>query len=87
MGTYTLDGIPSDLLNSGKEGVRRLKVESTIVDSEIDLNTTIKKEFTYNADGTIATKTETNLDNGMVTLFTYEWTDGNLTKITPQVIT
>jgi len=86
MGVYNLDGIPSDLLNSQKEYNRRLKVEATLVDNEIDLNTTIKKEFTYNQDGTINTKTETNLDTGQITRFDFVWTDGNLTSITPIII-
>lgn len=86
MGVYTLDGIPSDLLNSQRENSRRLKVEATLVDNEVDLNTTIKKEFTYNEDGSINTKTETNLDTGQITRFDFVWDDGNLTSMTPIIL-
>jgi len=85
MAEYNLSGIPSDLLNSPIPNARRLKVEATLVDALAD-NGLIEKTFTYNVDGTIATKTEKNLTTLVETQFTYTWTNGELTNITPIIL-
>ena len=82
---HNINGLPSDLLNSSKEGLRRLKVEATVVDGELEGNALIKKEFTYNPDDTINTITETNLDTGVITIKTFEYLNGKLSKITPVI--
>ena len=82
---YSLNGIPSDLLNSQVEGARRLKVEATIVDGEIEQENYIKKEYKYLADGKLDYIIETNLNTNMIIHKTFLWDGDVLQSITPQI--
>lgn len=83
--TYTLDGIPNDLLTSDYIGDRSLKValDPTVVE-KITQNPTglIDKTFTWNTDGSINTITEFNNEREKTILKTFSYdNDGNITSI------
>ena len=88
MATYSLNGIPSDLLNSPVEGARRLKVEAVVVDaSQTPESGLIKKEFWYNQDGSVDYLIETNLTTliQIKKQFVYNQ-DGTIQSVTPSIL-
>ena len=86
MGTYSLDGLPADLLSNNKIDERRLKVEATLNQSEVAQDALVTKTFTYDVDGNVLTRTTTNKTTNKALVETFTWVNNQLTTIDETII-
>lgn len=75
--SYTLDGIPSDILTNQKEGERALKVDAAL--------SAASKTITYNLDDTIDTVTEVNNKTGETVVKQMVYNNGKLVGVTATI--
>lgn len=75
--SYTLDGIPADIITDQREGSRALKVDNSI--------SATSKDITYNVDGKVDIITEVNNKTGETVVKQMVYSNGKLIGVTATI--